>query len=113
MDPDTGIWLAREIMREWNRKGKDPTRGCHYNHSSFIDLIMTGICGICPASDNKLMIHPLGTSLDFFSVSDLKYHGHLISIYWDKTSGLRVIVDDNREFLCPLDSNPQIEIELL
>ncbi len=98
MDPDTGIWLAREIMRNWNRPNKDSTRGRHYNHSSFIDQVMTGICGIIPSEDNRLVIHPLGTSLDTFSVCDVHYHGHTIDIDWDKTVGLSVTVDGTRKF---------------
>lgn len=99
MDPDTGIWLAREIMRKWNRPGKDSTRGRHYNHSSFIDLVMTGICGICPTEGNTLRIHPLGTGLGSFSVSGAHYHGHVLDIDWAKSAGLKVTVDGNREYI--------------
>ncbi len=112
MDPDTGIWLAREIMRNWNRPGKDPSRGQHYNHSSFIDLVMTGICGICPAEGNHLVIHPLGTSLDAFSVSDVLYHGHCLAITWEKTTGLRVCVDGSRTYFCAAGADILLEIEL-
>ena len=113
MDPDTGIWLAREIMREWNRPGKDPTRGQHYNHSSFIDLVMTGICGICPSEGNHLVIHPLGTKLDAFSADGINYHGHTISIVWKKTEGLRVTVDNDREYVCCDDGGEiRLDIEL-
>lgn len=93
MDPDTGIWLAREIMRNWNRPGKDPTRGRHYNHSTFIDLVLTGICGIRPDFTPSLRIHPLGTSLDAFTVSGVPYHGRMIGIQWDKSAGLKVTLD--------------------
>jgi len=110
MDPDTGIWLAREIMRKWNRPGKDSTRGRHYNHSSFIDLVMTGICGIRPSEGDRLVIHPLGTSLDSFSVSDVHYHGHTIGIDWDKATGLKVTVDGTREFCRDADTDIALEI---
>lgn len=112
MDPDTGVWLAREIMRNWNRPGKDSTRGRHYNHSSFIDLVMTGICGIIPTEGNQLVIHPLGTSLESFSVSDVRYHGHNLQIHWDKKTGLRVIVDEIRNYSCPAGKDVRLEIEL-
>ncbi len=91
MDPETGVWIAREILRGWNRYDKE--RGRHYNHSSFIDLVMTGICGIRPSSDDTLVIHPLGLSLDNFSVDEIHYHGRVIAIDWDKTSGIKVKVD--------------------
>jgi hypothetical protein len=112
MDPDTGIWLAREIMREWKRADKYPDRGRHYNHSSFIDLVMTGICGIRPSADNTLVIAPLGTSLEAFSVKDVKYHGHSLSINWEKSTGLTVILDETKQFFCKNEAMPKIEIEL-
>lgn len=111
MDPDTGIWLAREILRK--REGYDiRDRGRHYNHSTFIDLVMTGICGIRPSNGNKLTVRPLGTSLDAFSASDVKYHGHSLTIEWNRSSGLRITVDGATQHTCPPSDSPVIEIEL-
>jgi hypothetical protein len=112
MDPDTGIWLAREIMRNWDRPGKDATRGQHYNHSSFIDLVMTGICGIRPAEGDRLVIHPLGTSLDSFAATEIHYHGHIIDVQWNKTCGLRVVIDGNREYFSAAEGDVKLEIML-
>ena len=111
MDPDSGIWLAREILRSRNDSGI-PDRGRHYNHSTFIDLIMTGVCGICPSADNKLIIRPLGTSLDSFAASDIYYHSHILSIEWNKKSGLLVTVDRKKEYFCPASNNVMIKINL-
>lgn len=110
MDPDTGIWLAREILRQWNRDDKE--RGRHYNHSTFIDLVITGLCGICPDQGNVLRIHPLGTSLDSFSLEDVHYHGHTLRIDWDKAVGLKVTVDGTREYFCSVGSDTDLEITL-
>ena len=110
MDPDTGIWLARSILREWGRE--DQTRGCHYNHSTFIDLVMTGICGIRPAADDKLVIRPLGTSLDHFAVTDVRYHGHTVGIVWDKTEGLTVTLDGGKAYACAASDDVRVEIDL-
>ena len=111
MDPDTGIWLAREILRgrdDYNLK----ERGRHYNHSTFIDLVMTGVCGICPSECNELTIRPLGTSLDYFVASDILYHGHILSIEWDKHTSLRVTVDGSREHFCSASDAPVLKITL-
>jgi hypothetical protein len=111
MHPDTGIWLARDILRrDENYNLKD--RGRHYNHSTFIDLVMTGICGIRPSEGNRLVVHPLGTSLTSFSVSDVHYHGHTVDIFWNQTSGLRVTVDGTREYIRNADEELLLEIEL-
>ena len=111
MDPDTGIWLAREILRKQeDYEIKD--RGRHYNHSTFIDLVMTGVCGICPSEGNELTIRPLGTSLDSFAASDILYHGHTLSVIWDKHRGLRVTVDGSREYACSASEDTVLSITL-
>ena len=43
MHPDTGEWLARYLMYGSGNKLKD--RGIWYNHSVFIDLIISGLFG--------------------------------------------------------------------
>ena len=112
MDPDTGVWLAREIMRGGNKPGKNPERGKHYNHSTFIDLVMTGICGIRPDFKNTLSIHPLGTSLGGFSVRDVQYHGRLLDIDWDKSIGLRAVIDNRKEYFAKTEENVTVSVEL-
>ena len=94
MDPETGVWLARSILRSWDPNGLD--RGQHYNHSSFIDLVITGICGICPADGDELTIHPLGTSLESFALDGVRYHGHTLTVEWDRRAGLALAVDGLR-----------------
>ena len=100
MHPDTGIWLARERLRnipDYHLKD----RGRHYNHSTFIDLVMTGICGIRPSEGNELVIRPLGTSLDHFTAEGICYHGHTVDISWIKTEGMRVTVDGQEKAFVP------------
>ena len=111
MDPDTGIWLAREILR--GRKDYElQDRGRHYNHSTFIDLVMTGVCGIRPALGNRLTVRPLGTSLEAFSASDIRYHGHSLSVEWDQKAGLLVCVDGKKEYTCAAGERIALEITL-
>lgn len=111
MHPDTGIWLAREILRSTpDYRLKD--RGRHYNHSTFIDLVMTGLCGVRPAEGNELVIRPLGTSLDYFTVEGIRYHGHTVDIFWSKTEGLRVTVDGAEKAFIPAGEKAVVRIDL-
>jgi hypothetical protein len=110
MDPDTGRWLARDILYAWGREDKD--RGRHYNHSTFIDLVITGLCGICPAEDEPLTVKPLGTALDHFSLDNVLYHGHTLSLSWRKNDGLRLTVDGKRKLFAPASDNASITVEL-
>ena len=111
MHPDTGIWLARELLRQKpDYHLKD--RGRHYNHSTFIDLVMTGLCGVRPAEGNRLVIHPLGTSLDYFTVEGIHYHGHTLDISWSKAEGLRVAVDGTEKAFVPAGEKAEVQITL-
>ena len=110
LHPETGVWLAREIMRESNSQGKD--RGAYYNHSTFVDLVITGLCGIRPSSGTSLTVDPLGLSLDEFSLSDVFYHGRRISVIWDKKTGLSVAVDGEEKAFCDPSNRIKLVIDL-
>lgn len=75
-------------------------RSPHYFHSGFIDLILGGLVGIRPRSDDVLEINPLvDASVTWFRVDNVLYHGHNVSVQWDVdgshygTTGLVVAVD--------------------
>ena len=111
MHPDTGIWLAREHLRnipDYHLKD----RGRHYNHSTFIDLVMTGLCGVRPAEGDELVIRPLGTSLDYFTAEGIPYHGHTVDIAWNRSEGLRVTVDGQEKAFVPACEVAEVTIPL-
>ena len=78
LDETTGYWL----------KG-DQERSRYYNHSTFNDLIITGLCGLRPRADNKLEVNPLlpAGKWNYFCLDNILYHGHRVSIVWDKDGG--------------------------
>lgn len=91
LDETTGYWL----------KG-DQERSRYYNHSTFCDLIITGLCGLRPAPDDTLEINPLlpPGRWPWFCLDGVSYHGHDITVIWDETGaryhrgpGLTVLVD--------------------
>ena len=85
-------------------------RSHHYNHSAYNDLIITGLAGLRPRADDVLEINPLipaGTnaadSLDYFCLENVPYHGHLVTILYDRSgshygkgTGLSAYVDGVR-----------------
>ncbi|HJZ98815.1 MAG TPA: hypothetical protein VKE70_20040 [Candidatus Solibacter sp.] len=97
LDPFTGIWLARDLKIN---KHTFYGRGDHYNHSSYADLIITGLIGLRPRSDSTVDVDPL-VNWDWFCLDAVPYHGHLLTILWDKDgrhlgrgAGFRVFADD-------------------
>jgi len=89
-----------EVTGEW-LKGDNP-RSRYYNHSTFCDLIITGLVGLVPRLDDCIEIDPLlpAEAWDWFCLDRVRYHGHEVSIVWDRTgerygrgAGLSVYVD--------------------
>jgi hypothetical protein len=76
----------------------------HYLHSSYNNLVISGLCGVRPAAGDTLEINPLiDKSINYFYLDDLRYHGHSVSIVYDADgtrynmgAGLMVYVDDKK-----------------
>jgi hypothetical protein len=85
LNADTGEWIARDVLISKNQP--PPNRGRYYNHSGYADLIITGLIGIRPASGNELVIRPLipPEKWDYFALDALPYHGHLLTVIYDRT----------------------------
>ena len=75
LDETTGQWL----------KGKEE-RSRYYNHSTFADLLITGLVGLRPRADDKVEVQPLLPAhvWDWFCLDGISYHGHSLTIFWDK-----------------------------
>jgi hypothetical protein len=91
LDEQTGRWLM----------GRQE-RSRYYNHSTFADLMITGIVGLCPRADDIVEVHPLlpAGTWDWFCLDRVRYHGCLLTIIWDRDgthygrgAGLQVLVE--------------------
>ncbi|MCE9556348.1 MAG: hypothetical protein K8T91_23615 [Planctomycetes bacterium] len=100
LNPLTGDWLSRTLLRQ--RKQQPLERGKDYNHSTFCDLVITGLIGLRPRADDTIEVHPLvpPDTWDYFCLDNVLYHGRIITILYDKTGerygkgkGLRVFAD--------------------
>jgi hypothetical protein len=89
-------------------------RSHHYNHSGYIDLVISGLVGLRPRADDVLEVNPLAPSdpadphfLRYFALQDAPYHGHLVSIVFDADGrrygrkGLVVSVDGKQVAASP------------
>ncbi|HUV65078.1 MAG TPA: glycosyl hydrolase family 65 protein [Sedimentisphaerales bacterium] len=88
-----GTWDPRKGGRE---RGKD------YNHSTYCDLIITGLVGLRPKPDDVIEVNPLvpDNTWDWFCLDNVLYHGKIVTIVWDKTGrkynighGLQILAD--------------------
>lgn len=91
LDEKTGAWLM----------GPNP-RSRDYNHSTFADLLITGVIGLRPRADDTVEVAPLlppGT-WDWFCLEHVRYHNRDLTILWDRDgahyhrgAGLTVLAD--------------------
>jgi hypothetical protein len=93
LDETTGQWI----------KGEERSR--YYNHSTFADLLISGMVGLRPRPDTTVEVHPLlpGGVWEWFCLDGVSYHGHALTIVWDATgrrygrgAGLHILADGTR-----------------
>lgn len=75
LDETTGQWI----------NGKDG-RSRYYNHSTFAGLLISGVVGLVPRSDEIVEVHPLlpDETWEWFCLDGVTYHGHALTIIWDQ-----------------------------
>ena len=108
LNPYTGEWLARaqlanfDPLTGWSDQKGGKERGKDYNHSTFCDLVITGLVGLRPRADGHIEVNPLipEDQWDWFCLDNVLYHGKIITVIWDKTGkkyrhgkGLRIYED--------------------
>ncbi|WP_216363625.1 MGH1-like glycoside hydrolase domain-containing protein [Subtercola boreus] len=92
-DPDQSTWIY-----DGANHSED------YNHSTFNDLVLSGLLGLRPQDGTTLQIKPLvDASWDHYAVENVPYHSHNISVLWDadgshygQGAGMGVYVDGKR-----------------
>jgi hypothetical protein len=84
LDADTDEWIAKDMLVA---KDKQVGRGNYYNHSGFADPLITGLIGLRPRADNRIVLQPLLPSgqWSYFAIDALPYHHHMLTILWDAT----------------------------
>lgn len=75
LDETNGAWLMG-----------DRERSRYYNHSTFNDLMITGIAGLRPQADGSIVVNPLvpENEWDYFCLDNINYQGDIITIIYDK-----------------------------
>lgn len=115
LNPFTGDWISRTRLKSWadgtwSQEKGGVERGKDYNHSTYGDLIITGLIGLRPQEDNTLVINPLvpADAWDYFGLDNVRYHGKTITVLYDKTGrrykkgkGFLILVDGKKRFASP------------
>lgn len=92
-----------EITGDWLITGPKSERSRDYNHSTYCDLVISGLVGLVPRGDDVVEVDPLipVNTWDWFCLDGVPYHRRTLTIAWDQTgkrygrgAGLSVWVDD-------------------
>ena len=89
LDADTGKWIA------------DIDRSVMYNHSEYVNLMITGLFGLRPELSDDIAVNPLvPAAWDHFCMENVRYNGQDVTVLFDrdgshygKGAGFRVIVN--------------------
>ena len=94
LDETNGAWLMG-----------DRERSRYYNHSTFNDLMITGVVGLRPQADGSIVLNPLvpQDKWDYFCLDGVNYRGHVLTIIWDRDGqryhqgvGMTLMVDGQK-----------------
>lgn len=87
-------WSSRTILRDqgWNPRKGGYERGKDYNHSTFCDLVISGIVGV-RCTDEGVTVEPnIPDEWDSFKLLGLHCRGKVYDIVYDKDRGLDVSI---------------------
>ena len=96
LHPDKWEWISRRIILDTPRMRETfpRERGKDYNHSTFCDLVISGLVGFVPNGAKGFAVDPLfPETWDYLVLENLRYRGHDVAVRWRRGEGLRVSID--------------------
>lgn len=89
-NPLTGDWIARTKLLgnpRYHERGRD------YNHSTFCDLVISGLVGLTPDEDGLTVCPLFPAEWKYLALENVRFRGHDLSVLWERDRDFRVIVD--------------------
>ena len=89
MMPYEYAWVVREQARDgkWQISG-GKNRGRDYNHSTFIDLVLRGLCGIDMQSKELKLEPKIKGIWRWFKIENLTFKGKIYNVFYDETGDM-------------------------
>ena len=104
--PKKDEWSSREILKNlgWKKEMGGYERGKDYNHSTFCDIIISGIVGVKYESDKFEASPVIPEDWEYFKLENIYFRGNVYSVIYDKTGnkynkgkGLQIICNSNNK----------------
>ncbi|HVM98157.1 MAG TPA: hypothetical protein VMT89_17310 [Candidatus Acidoferrales bacterium] len=91
-----------------------PSDISHDFHSMYCSLVVEGVVGLTPRSDEKIELRPMARDWSYFLLDRLRYHGKDLTIVWDRPDGQKQYADFPEGFSLYVDgklafTRPQID----
>ena len=85
LNPRTGDWISRTLLIQRHQGPEE--RGKDYNHSTFCDLVISGLIGLRPRADDTVEVNPLlpEGAWDHFCLDQIHYHDRWLTILYDRS----------------------------
>lgn len=121
LNPYTGDWISRTMLESmgWRADKGGVERGKDYNHSTFCDLVISGLIGIRPQNTNSIVINPLvpADEWDWFCLDNITYHGKTLTVLFDRfgtkyNKGRGLLCFSNGKLLAQADSIQKLTVSL-
>ena len=91
--PSDALWRpnVHEYYSKWEPYSQSPRPKpsdiSHDFHSMYISLVVEGVVGLTPRSDERIELQPMALRWPYFLLDGLRYRGHDLTIVWDRPDG--------------------------
>lgn len=87
LDGRTCEWETRKLLYYYNIKEKD--RGKDYNHSSYIDLVISGLCGVT-AENQTIKAQPILNKTKHFTLKNITICKKTYNVSYTQKDGVKI-----------------------
>jgi hypothetical protein len=91
--PSDPLWRpnVHEYYSKWEPYSQSmrpkPSDISHDFHSMYLSLVVEGVVGLTPRGDARIELQPMARRWSYFLLDGLRYHGHDLTIVWDRPDG--------------------------
>ncbi len=91
--PSDPLWRpnVHEYYSKWEPYSQTvrpkPSDISHDFHSMYVSLVVEGVVGLTPRSDQRIELQPMARRWSYFLLDGLRYRGHDLTIVWDRPDG--------------------------
>lgn len=88
-------WSSRSLLEKWGWQegagGRE--RGKDYNHSTFCDLVISGLLGVHEENEQLVVTPKVPESWSYFTLSHLSFRGKMYTVAYTRESGVKITVE--------------------